>query len=177
MVSVQHDDQHFLATAVELGLLVEEQAHALLRQRAAQGPAERVPIAEWVLQIGALDAAPGRPATVLGGYRIVTKVGEGGMGARYKAFDPELEKHFALKVISRDKSRRPQFLERFQVEARLASRVDDPHTVPILKFGQDRGLYYCVMPFVDGVDVGDVVVDAVGDVEQRSARREPTLAD
>ena len=84
---------------------------------------------------------------------ILEFLGQGGMGAVYKARQPELDRLVALKVLAPDTGKDPAFAERFKREARSLARLNHPHIVAVYDFGQAAGLYYFVMEYVDGVDL------------------------
>ncbi|MBI4617667.1 MAG: serine/threonine protein kinase [Planctomycetes bacterium] len=158
---------------IELGFGASSTLTGLLRERVREeGESPPAPIDEWLVRSGvltrdqartileeigtpvrALDAHDEMVGKELGGYKIVRKIASGGMGTLFVARDPTLERDFALKVISADRARDPRYVRRFLEEAKLASRLDDPHAVPILRFGEDRGFHYCVLPFVEGEDI------------------------
>jgi serine/threonine protein kinase len=88
-------------------------------------------------------------------YRIVRKVGEGGMGAVYQAEHAVIGKRIALKVLFADLSRRPELVARFLQEAKSASRIGHENVIDISDFGQTaEGLVYIAMEFLDGQDLG-----------------------
>jgi formylglycine-generating enzyme required for sulfatase activity/predicted Ser/Thr protein kinase len=84
---------------------------------------------------------------------ILEFLGQGGMGAVYKARQPDLDRLVALKILSPDTGSDPAFAERFKREARSLARLNHPHIVAVYDFGQAAGLYYFVMEYVDGVDL------------------------
>jgi serine/threonine protein kinase len=84
----------------------------------------------------------------LGPYQIVAPLGEGGMAAVYKAYQPAVERHVALKVLPRNFASDPQFTARFQREARMVAQLQHPHILPVFDFGQAEGYTYIAMPFV-----------------------------
>ena len=83
-------------------------------------------------------------------YRIVEKIGEGGMGAVYKAVDTHLDRPVAIKVLPPDKVADPERKQRFVLEAKAASALRHPNIVVIHDIAADRGRDFMVMEFVEG---------------------------
>jgi serine/threonine protein kinase len=93
------------------------------------------------------------------GHKIANKfvveafIGGGAMGSVYRAKQIALDKDVAVKILHRDMARDPAFVARFHREAKAASRLDHPHSVRVLDFGEDDGLLYLAMELLDGRDL------------------------
>ena len=86
----------------------------------------------------------------LGQYRIIEKIGRGGMADVYKAFQPRLERYVAVKVLPSSLARTPGFAARFHREARAIARLNHPNILPVYDSGQEGELSYIVMRYVEG---------------------------
>jgi eukaryotic-like serine/threonine-protein kinase len=83
-------------------------------------------------------------------FRLEEKVGSGGMSSVYRAFDPTLERHVAIKLMHRDISNDADQLERFRREARAVAQLNHPHVVTVIDAGEDDGAPYIVFEYVEG---------------------------
>jgi serine/threonine protein kinase len=83
-------------------------------------------------------------------YSIIEKVGEGGMGAVYKARDERLDRFVALKILPADKMSDPERRRRFTQEAKSASALNHPNIVTIYDIGEADGVHFIAMEYVEG---------------------------
>src|ERR1700720_2579490 len=89
----------------------------------------------------------------IGRYRIIERVGRGGMGVLYRAFDPMLDREVAIKVMAADfdsAENADEARARFFREARAAGRLQHRNIVTIFEFAEDAGTPYTVMEFLRG---------------------------
>jgi serine/threonine protein kinase len=84
---------------------------------------------------------------------ILEFIGQGGMGAVYKARQKQLNRIVALKILPPQVAGGPGFAERFTREAQALAKLNHPHIVTLYEFGQTDGLFYFLMEFVDGVNL------------------------
>lgn len=101
------------------------------------------------------DVAELDVGTSLGRYILLGKVGEGGMGVVYSAFDPELDRRIAVKVIRSEMASAGDDARRMlREEARAMARLTHPNVVRVYDVGSQGSLVYIAMEYVDGVDLG-----------------------
>ncbi len=86
----------------------------------------------------------------VGPYRIIEQLGQGGMATVFKAYHPALDRYVAIKVLHPAFKEEPNFLSRFQREARVVARLEHPNIVPIYDFAEHKGQPYLVMKFIEG---------------------------
>ncbi len=91
-----------------------------------------------------------RTGETLGRYRVVRKLGEGGMGAVFLAEDSRLGRLVALKILSSETAADPARVGRFKREARVAAALQHPNVVTIHDVGEDAGRHYIAMEYLDG---------------------------
>lgn len=93
-----------------------------------------------------------------GPYQIVAPLGEGGMAAVYKAYQPSMERYVAVKVLPRQMAESSEFIARFKREAHLLAQLQHPHILPVFDYGQTPdGYTYIVMPFIQSGTLSDVL--------------------
>ncbi len=98
------------------------------------------------------------PGTMLAGrYRVVERVGRGGMGEVYRAEDLKLGQPVALKFLPTGLDRDPEKLERFFAEVRLARQVSHPNVCRVYDIGEIEGLHFLSMEYVDGEDLASLL--------------------
>jgi len=107
---------------------------------------------------------PPRPEELAGQFphlEIIELLGQGGMGAVYKARQKQLDRLVALKILPPEVEQQAAFAERFTREARSLARLNHPHIVTVFDFGHTaEGLYFFVMEFVEGTDLRHVIQSA-----------------
>src|SRR5262245_35446545 len=126
------------------------------------GSAESTPSSSFTKAVpaNAPPTAPGaiEPGKVIGErFEILQLLGEGGMGAVYKAHDRELERDVALKLIRPELARNPEILQRFKHELILARQVTHRNVIRIFDLGQAAGHKYITMEYLDGRDLRSVL--------------------
>jgi serine/threonine protein kinase len=110
-----------------------------------------------------------------GRYQIVRQLGQGAMGAVYLAYDPQLERHVALKTPFLGTN--PIAVERFFREARAAAQLRSPYICTVYDVGQIAGIYYISMAFIDGQPLDRMIAEGkvkdlrrVGEITRKIAR-------
>ena len=91
----------------------------------------------------------------VGRYEIKSILGKGGMATVYLAFDPNIERDVALKLLPRQFLDNPEFRERFRREARIIARLEHPAILRIYDFGEEDGQPFFVMPHMSGGSLSD----------------------
>jgi serine/threonine-protein kinase len=97
------------------------------------------------------------PGGVVAGYEVEQRIGRGGMGEVYRAFDPRLERPVALKVLAPRLAEDEAFRERLLRESRLAASLDHPNVVPVYDAGETDGTLFIAMRYVEGTDLRELL--------------------
>jgi hypothetical protein len=116
-------------------------------------------------------AEPSDPRRV-GEFRILRRVGLGGIGAVYEAVQESLGRHVALKLLPAEALADPKRLERFRREAMAAARLHHTNIVPVFGTGEADGRHYYAMQFIDGHSL-DAVIAEVRRLKERSGSAPP----
>jgi len=90
-----------------------------------------------------------QPGQMLGTYRIINQVGQGGMAAVYKAYQPSMDRNVAIKVLPGQLAESKEFTKRFQQEARIIARLEHAHILPVIDYGESDGISYFVMRYLE----------------------------
>jgi CheY-like chemotaxis protein/tRNA A-37 threonylcarbamoyl transferase component Bud32 len=98
-----------------------------------------------------LEAAPqSLIGMTINGYQIWEKIGEGGAGTVYKAYQPTIGRDVAIKVLRQKYANNTEFIHRFQTEAELVARLEHPHIIPLYDYWHDTNGVYIVMRWLRG---------------------------
>jgi YVTN family beta-propeller protein len=119
-------------------------------------------------RVGYVAGSELAPGTTVAGYRIEGLIGRGGMGAVYRAAEEGLQRKVALKVIAPELAQDERFRERFLRESKVAASLDHPHVIPIYQAGDEGGLLFLAMRYVEGTDLARLVAEE-GALEPRRA--------
>jgi len=99
------------------------------------------------------------PSQKIGGYEILERVGQGAMGIVYKARQVSMDRVVALKILARNRTENPKYVEQFVREARMAGKISSPHIIQVHDVGEEDGVYYFSMEFVANLTLKDRIKD------------------
>jgi serine/threonine-protein kinase len=192
------DDARILDLAVKRGLIDNVSAReAVFHYRAAKTSGQNVSLVKHLIDNGlitqfqadellapapqappAAPAAPAKPkldparplerGDIIGGYRIMDKIGEGAMGAVYRAVQVALDRRVALKLLPQRLAGNKQYLERFLREAKVVARLEHPNIVRAIDAGEADGIYYFAMEIVEGRSLETILEDVSALAEEQA---------
>lgn len=110
-----------------------------------------------------------------GRYLLQAEIGRGGMGVVYRAWQPDLARPVAVKMILSSRLARPEEVRRFYAEARLTARVRHPHIVSIYEAGEDGGQHFYAMEYIEGISLDRHAAGRALDVEEACRLMAPVI--
>ncbi len=90
-----------------------------------------------------------QPGQMLGAYRIISQVGQGGMATVYKAYQASMDRNVAVKVLPSQLAESREFTKRFQQEAHIIAKLEHAHILPVFDYGESEGISYFVMRYLE----------------------------
>jgi len=155
--------------------LVEETVLDEALGRYAGTTEEPVKIAEYLVQSKIITSFQAKSllggrykGLMIGAYRVMDKIGAGGMGIVYLGEHEKLKRRVAIKILPEDKTRDKLSLERFYREARAAAALDHPNIVKAFDVNEHNGMHYLVMEYIDGTNL-QKYVDTKGPLPWKTA--------
>jgi serine/threonine-protein kinase len=162
------NDSRVADLAVKRGLVDDAMTQECLRGMAdARRRGESISLAGLMVRRGLITkyqaselnaaAATTGQGELIGGFRIIDKLGEGAMGAVYMAVQLALDRVVALKVLPERLAHNPEYIERFLREAKVAARLEHTNVVRAIDIGESHGKYYFAMELVEGRSLESVL--------------------
>lgn len=160
-------ERKFGELAVEFGYLSQDALYQALRQqhRLEQQQGVHIPLGELLRNNGALTDRQSRRilglqtgCQKLGNYRLVRKLGAGGMGSVYEARQEVLNRPVALKILAQHIAGNALAVTQFHREAQLVAKLDHPNIVAGIDVGEDQGVHYFAMELVPGQSLGHLLM-------------------
>jgi serine/threonine protein kinase len=158
------DRVDFLGALIDAGVLTKDQSDRLRLDNPPTevyiGPASEADTDEPRVTklLAPANGETGEPKQI-GSYRVLRKLGQGGMGAVYLAFDSKGNRQVAVKVLAAEQAPKQNILRRFQLEGRHGAMLDHDNIVRSYDMGQDQAtaLHYIVLEYIDGPTVHDLL--------------------
>src|SRR5215207_2594653 len=100
----------------------------------------------------------------LKGYELHERIGSGGFGAVYRAYQSTVGREVAVKIILPGMANQPEFIRRFEAEAQIVARLEHPHIVPLYDYWRDPGGAYLIMRWLRGGNLHDALKKGAFDV-------------
>jgi serine/threonine protein kinase len=116
------------------------------------------------------------PGSTFAGYEVESVVGAGGIGILYHARQVKLDRPVALKLVEPDVARDPVIRERLRREARMVASLDHPNVVPLYEAGEEGGTVYIVTRWVEGIELGNLILSEGPMEPTRAARTAAQIA-
>ena len=110
------------------------------------------------------------PGSTFAGYEVESVVGAGGIGILYRARQLRLDRPVALKLVEQEVARDPVVRERLRREARMVAALDHPNVVPLYEAGEEGGTVYVVTRWVEGTELGTLILERGALEPARAAR-------
>lgn len=157
--------QQFLEQGLRSSLFSTAEVQDLIAQLTPDTPMTANEVAAQMIekkiltpyQAEQLLAARGDECLVAGRYRVLEKLGEGGMGAVYKAHDTQLDRDVALKVLPAQHLTDADVIARFRREARALAKLSHPNIIHAYDNGEDKGRHFLVMEYVEGASLSAIL--------------------
>ncbi len=106
----------------------------------------------------------------LGAYQIIEQIGQGGMATVFQAYQPSMDRYVAIKILPSHFTEDAGFVGRFTQEARTLARLEHPHILPVHDYGEQEGITYLVMRYVEAGTLKDLITQE-GPIELEEAAR------
>jgi class 3 adenylate cyclase/tRNA A-37 threonylcarbamoyl transferase component Bud32 len=157
---------HWKAPSADATVGTQKFAAAAPADRSSPGATTMIPLSDLSSPHGhstpapemTIRAAARASVSSIGKYELKREVGRGAMGIVYEGWDPAIERRVAVKVIRQDQldsNEAEEILARFQREARAGARVAHPNIVAVYEFGQETGMYFIAMEYIEGRELKD----------------------
>lgn len=95
----------------------------------------------------------------LGAYQLVEQIGQGGMATVFKAYQPSMDRYVAIKILPSHFTQDATFAARFAQEAHTLARLEHPHILPVYDYGEQEGITYLVMRYIDAGTLRDLITE------------------